>query len=143
MSYFFASAQQTADFKVHEKNGKVYLEAVVTLDDVEAYITDIEYCDQGTSISFCMRNYMAEKLDISINGEPKLDFVIEASLANSKLLQINLSSEYSNPITSISITNNAFVDDIDNFQNKVKLTLGSETVEEVLDSQNRTATINL
>lgn len=134
-------AQNTADYMLHEKNGKVYFEATVTLQEVQSIISDQQYCDAGVSTSFCLRNYLAEKLDISINGGDKLDFMIEASLENAIFHQINLSSEQSATISSFTITNNAFVDEIEGFKVNLSGTLGNNTTKTVLNGVNRTVTI--
>lgn len=134
-------AQNTADYMLHEKNGTVYLEATVTLEEVQSIISDEKYCSTGVSTSFCLRNYFAEKLDISINGGEKLDFMIDASLENAVFHQINLSSDQATSVTSFTITNNAFVDEIDGFKINVSGRLGNNTTKTKLDAVNRTVTI--
>ena len=138
---FLSIAQNTADYNLHEKNGKVYLAATITLEEVQNIISDEEYCASGVSTSFCLRNYLSEKLDVSVNGGDKIDFIIDASLENAIFHQINLSSEQSGPVTSFTITNNAFVDEIEGYKIKVSGTLGNNTTKTVLDANNRIVTI--
>ena len=138
----FLSAQSKADYMIHHKNGKVYFEANVNIADIESIVMSPEYCEAGTSISFCLRNYFQQKLMISVNNGEPMDFVIEASLANSRLLQINLSCDQASVINSFQIENNAFVDEISTFQNEMSITLNGNVTKAVLDSTNRTVNVN-
>lgn len=140
---FFAVAQEQAEYSVYVKNEKIYLEAKILIDDVDAIVQSTQYCEAGTSLSFCLRNYLAEKLEITIDGGEPLAFVIEASLANSTKLQVNLSSD--DPIgliDQLDITNNAFVDDMTDFKNVMKVSINGTTTVVTLDKLNRSASFN-
>ncbi len=140
---FLAVAQEQADYSVYIKNDKVYLEAKILIEDVATIVQSEDYCEAGTSMSFCLRNYLAEKLEITLDGGAPLAFIIEASLANSTKLQVNLSSDDSvGTITQMDITNNAFVDDMTEFKNVMKVSLNGNTTVVTLDKLNRSASFN-
>jgi hypothetical protein len=142
-SGFWAFAQNNSENNVHSKDGKVYIEILVQQDEVESLLNDPEFCESGTSLSFCFRNYVNEKLDLAVNNGNKLDFIIEASLSNTKEIQINLSADSGQAaVSSYQITNNLFVDDIPTFKHEMKFTLNGQEQNIVLDEANRTANIN-
>lgn len=139
----WAFAQNTSENHVHEKSGKVYFEILVQQAEVENIINSTDYCDAGTSISFCFRNYVNEKLDLAVNGGSPLEFTIEASLSNTKEIQINLSADTGqSTINSFEITNNLFFEDIPTYLHEMKFTLNGVETDLVLDTNNRTAVVN-
>lgn len=138
----WAFAQNISENNIHEKNGKVYFEILVQQAEVESIINSTDYCEAGTSISFCFRNYVNEKLDLSVNGGADLEFTIEASLSNTKEIQINLSADTGETtINSYEITNNLFFEGAPTFMHEMKFTLNGVEQEIVLDTNNRTAII--
>ena len=139
----WASAQNLSEASVQEKNGKVHIELLVKLSEVESILTDENNCDGGVAISFCFRNYVNENLELAINNGENLDFIIEASISNQKELQINLSAETDDlPVTSYQVTNNLFVDDILNYINKMTFDINGNKQTVNLDTQNRTVSID-
>ncbi len=139
---FCAFAQNVSENNVHEKDGKVYFEILVQQSEVTDILMSTDYCEEGTALSFCFRNYVNEKLDISVNNGAKLDFIIEASLSNLKDIQINLSADSGvSQVTSYQITNNLFVDEIPAYKNQMTFTLNGVEQEIILDAINRIATI--
>jgi len=140
---FISMAQEQADYTVVVKNDKIYLEAKILKTEVETIVMSDDYCDAGTSMSFCLRNYLAEKLEIRVNSGEIVPFVIEASLANATKLQVNMSSEESfDSFTQLDITNNCFVDDMPTYKNMMKVTWNGVTTVVELDKTNRQATFN-
>jgi len=121
-----AFAQNESENYVHEKNGKVYFEILVQQAEVESIINSTDFCEAGTSISFCFRNYVNDKLDLSVNGGNSLDFIIEASLS----------------INSFEVTNNLFVDEIPSFKHEMKFTLNGVEKDILLDATNRSAVVD-
>lgn len=143
LSAFFVSAQNKSECTVHHKDGKVYVEVLVQLEETEHIVSSEDFCEQGTSLSFCFRNYLNEKLDVLINDSEELDFIIEASLANTTKIQINLSAETTaTTINSIDITNNTFVDDVQGFENVMTVTLNGVETNAILNAANRTMSVN-
>jgi len=139
----FATAQNNSEITVHNKNGKVYVEVFVLLNEVEAIVSNEAYCEAGTSTSFCFRNYINEKLTIEVNGSETLEFIIEASMANTKNMQINLSAESAgNSINSYKITNNAFISEMPGFVNNVKVILNGSESSHVMDASNTVLEVN-
>ena len=140
---FVASAQNISETSIHEKSGKVYVEMLIQQAEVEDILTDASNCEEGTSISFCFRNYVNGNLELSVNNGEPLEFIIEASISNQKELQINLSAETNvSTITSFQVTNNLFVDDITSYINEMIFTLNGSEQKVILDADNRTAEIN-
>ena len=138
---FIAIAQEQAEYSIYVKNDKLHLEAKILKTEVETIVMSEDYCEAGTSMSFCLRNYLEQKLEIRINDEEPVTFVIEASLANATKLQINLSSEVEYPaIDELVVTNNAFVDDKPTYLNITTVSINGTTSKVTLDSTNRSAT---
>lgn len=140
---FWAGAQNSSENKIHSIDGRVYFEILVNQAEVEEFISNSEFCEEGTALSFCFRNYVNKKLQLAVNNSGEaLEFTIEASLSNTKEIQINLSAETGfKKITSYQITNNLFVDEIPSFINKISVKLDDEKSEISLDSENRTTEI--
>lgn len=139
----FASAQNSSEITVHNKNGKVYVEIFILLDNVNLIVNDETYCEAGTSTSFCFRNYINEKLKVEVNGSETLDFIIEASMANTKNMQINLSAESAgNSVSSYKITNNAFINEIPTFINNVNIKLNGNESNHIMDANNTIIEVN-
>jgi len=143
LAALFVTAQNNADITIHHKDAKVYVEVLVQIQEIEHIVSSEDFCEQGTSLSFCFRNYIQEKLKISINGTENLEFIIEASLANAEKMQLNLSAvSTQTSFSSFEIENNAFVEEIEGFTNNMTVKLNEKESKQALDLSKRSLSVN-